>query len=199
MGKGVDWEEVQSGNWNVAKPWTVDKIHRWSVLVDDFQTLATFGTSDIYGDVFTRDINLKNTARIHAFKRLVHAIKTLIRNTKFAVGGSEERDFIPEECKKESQKSKSVDFNKLLGYYLKRSNKIEKSINYLRVEKKRGSKVVELSVNERLFEKMMSEITDMIDDINYILNYNNLIFTHTEEYDPKKIKESLKERFVNRG
>ena len=81
--KGVDWGEVQSGNWNVAKPYTNDKIHKWLVLIDTYQTIATFGYSTIESDVFIKDENLKNTARLNALKRLIHAIDSLIRNTKF--------------------------------------------------------------------------------------------------------------------
>jgi len=195
MPKGVDWEDVQSGNWNVAKPWTVDKIHKWSVMIDDFQTLSIFGTSDIYGDVFNRDINLKNTARIHALRRLIHAITTLLRNTRFAISGSEKRENIPEEYMKNDR----VEFKQLFLYYKMRLTKIEKHINKLRIEKKRGKVIVELSINEILFEKMMNEITDIIDDVNYVLNQNDLIFTHIEEYDPNKIKEAVKNRYINKG
>ena len=45
----------------------------------------------------------------------------------------------------------------------------------------------------------MNEITTMIDDINLRLNEADLIFTHTEEYDPKKVKEGLRERFINKN
>lgn len=198
MAKGFDWEEIQSGNWNVAKPWTIDKIHKWSILIDDFQTLSIFGNSDIYGDVFNRDINLKNTARIYALKRLIHAITTLLRNTRFAIKGSEGRDFIPVGCEK-GNKNQLVDFKNLFGYYKERLIKIENHVDRLRIERKRGKKVIELLIDEDLFNKMMNEITNIIDDVHYILNYNNLIFTHTEDYDPKKIKEAYKEKYVNKG
>ena len=37
--QGVDWEEVKSGNWNVAKPYTTEKILKWLVQIDYFQTI----------------------------------------------------------------------------------------------------------------------------------------------------------------
>ena len=57
---------------------------------------------------------------------------------------------------------------------------------------------MELDINEVFFEKIMNEISSMIDDVNFKLNKADLIFTHTEEYDPKKIKQALKEKYINR-
>ena len=176
--KGVNFDEVQSGNWNVAKPYTQDKILKWLVLIDEYQTIATFGYSKIESDVFIRDSNLKNTARLQAFKRLIHAMLSLIRNTKFAI-------------KKDSKLKFDTHSTRLLL--------IEKSMWKLRIEKKRGTRIVELNINEELFDKMMSEIITIIDDINTRLNEADLIFAHTEEYDPKKIKEGYKEKYINRN
>ena len=177
--KGVDFSEVQSGNWNVAKPYTSEKILKWLVAIDDYQTIATFGYKNIESDVFIKDTNLKNTSRIHALRRLIHALITLIRNTRFAL----------------KKKNHKTDFDT----YKERLSKIEKHLHKLRLEKKRGNKVIELNINENLFDKMMEEITKIIDDINFRLNHSDLIFTYVEEYDPKKIKEALKEKYINRG
>ncbi len=184
--KGIDWEEVQSGNWNVAKPYTTEKILKWLVQIDYFQTISIFGYSNIESDVFIKDKNLQNTSRLHALKRLIHSIISLIRNTKFAISGSEGKD------------KKKITYKTKFKIYTNRLLKIEKHIYRLRLEKKRGQRVVELNIDEKLFEKMMEEINSIIDDVHYILNQNDLIFTHTEEYDPKKIKQGLKERYINR-
>lgn len=185
--KGVDWEDVQSGNWNVAKPYTTEKILKWLVLIDKYQTLSTFGYLDIESDVFVRNPNLQNTARLHALRRLIHSIDSLIRNTKFAIKGSEKRD------------EKEIQFKEQFDLYRKRLTKIEKNLSKLKLEKKRGNKVIELAIDENLFEKMMQEISNIIDDIHYILNMNSLIFVHTEEYDPKKIKKAYKDKYINRA
>ena len=175
--KGVDFNDIQTGNWNVAKPYTSEKILKWLVLIDTYQTLAIFGYSNIESDVFVRDTNLKNTARLHALKRLIHAIGSLIRNTSFAV-----------------KKPAKQKFNE----YSLRLLKIEKNIYRLREEKKRGNKVVEINIDEILFDKIMDELNGIIDDVNTKLNESDLIFTHTEDYDPKKIKEGYKEKYINR-
>lgn len=186
--KGVDWEEIQSGNWNVAKPYTTEKILKWLVQIDYFQTISIFGYSNIESDVFIKDKNLQNTSRLHALKRLIHSIISLIRNTKFAVTGSDERG---------GEKKKLTHKNKF-DIYTKRLLKIEKHIYLLRLEKKRGQRIVELNINEKFFERIMEEINSIIDDVQFILNKNDLIFTHTEEYDPKKIKQGLKQRYIDR-
>jgi hypothetical protein len=176
--KGVDYEEMETKNWNVAKSYSQEKVQRWLVLIDEYHTLATFGYSKIDSDIFIRDSNLKNTARISAMHRLIHAMSTLIRNTKFAI-----------------HKKSKPKFEE----YKERLLVIKNNIYKLRVEKKRGNKIVELEINEDLFEKINTELTDMIDNMNLILNDADLIFTHTEDYDPKKVKEALKERFINKN
>ncbi len=168
-------EDSESAVWNDAKNYVFSKIHKWLILIDDYETLAIFGTNDIYGDVFMRDDNLKNTARIHALKRLIHSIKTLIRNTRFTI-------------KKEDKET--------FTNYTKRLNKIQKFISKLRIEKKRGKRIVELNVDEDLFEKMMEEIHEMIDDINVKLNKAGLIFTQLDELDIEKLKENLEREFT---
>jgi hypothetical protein len=110
-------------------------------------------------------------------KRLIHAIISLIRNTRFAI-------------KKDDMKSFEDHTKRLLL--------VEKSLYKLREEKKRGNKITELGINEKLFDLMMKEISEIIDDINQKLNDADLIFTHTEDFDPKKMKESLKERFITK-
>lgn len=177
--KGVDFSDVQSGNWNVAKPYTTEKILKWLVLLDNYQTIATFGYSNIESDVFVRDGNLKNTSRLHAMRRLIHTLSSLARNTKFAL-------------KKDKDKE---TFSK----YQKRLLKIDKNLFKLRIEKKRGSRIEELNIDEILFDKIMNELNLMIDDINAKLNLSDMIFTHTEEHDPKKLKQAYKDKYVNRG
>lgn len=175
--KGVDWSDIQSSNWNVAKPYTTELILKWLVKIDEYRSLSTFGYSDLYNDVFMGNDNLKNTARLHSLKRLIQAVVSLIRTTKFAV-----------------KKDARIKF----GKYRERLLKIEKFISKLRVEKKRGNKIIELTIREDFFERILEEIDLMIDDINVKLNESDLIFTHTEEYDPKKIKQGYKEKYINR-
>ncbi len=168
-------EESESYVWNDAKNYISSKVHYWLVLIDNFESLAIFGTNDIYGDVFMKDNNLRNTARIRALDRLIHAMITLIRNTKFAIKPEDKNAFM--EC-------------------TKRLNKIKKFIPKLKMEVKRGRKVVELNIDETLFENMMNEIHEKIDDINVKINKAGLIFAQFDELDIDKLKENLEKEFL---
>ena len=173
--KKPESEDNESAVWNDAKNYVGGKVHKWLILIDDYETLAIFGTNDIYGDVFMRDENLRNTARIRALDRLIHAMITLIRNTKFTIKKEDKESFIT---------------------HTERLNKIKKFIPKLKIEKKRGRKVVELSIDESLFEKMMGEIHEKINDMNVKINRAGLIFAQFDEIDLNKLKENLEKEFV---
>lgn len=167
--KGVDFSEVQSSNWNVAQKFVNDKVHKYLLLIDTYKDLAIFGFANIENDVFINNVNLKNTSRIFALKRLIRAILSLISNTKFAI-------------KKDSMNS--------FTEYSERLLKLERYIPKLRLEKKRGQKIVELNLDENIFEKIMFELNDMIDNIYKKLNDADLIFAHAqEEFDVEKAKQ----------
>ena len=170
-------EDVTKGNWNIAGSYTREKILKWLVQIDYYQTISTFGYSSIESDVFIIDDNLKNTSRLYGLRRLIHSMLNLIRNTKFAIKQNDKNDF---------------------DTYSKRLLKIEKHLHKLRVERKKGRKIVELNIDEELFGKIMEEITTMIDNINYKLNMAGLIFTPEEEFDIKEIKQAYKDKFINR-
>lgn len=177
MAEKRDYEDSHSGNWNYAKGYVIEKIHRWLVLIDTYQTLSIFGSSDIYGDTFMKDNNLRNTARLNSLRRLIQAILSLIRNTHFAIKNEDKESF---------------------ERYSKRLYLIEKNLPKLRVEKKRGNRVVELSINEYLFERIMGELTEMISDIHFKLNKANLIFTNVEDVNVDELKREIEGRFINK-
>jgi len=173
-----DSEDTTKGNWNLAKSYTHQKILTWLIQIDDFRNISVFGFEKLESDIYVRDLNLRNTARLHGLKRWIHAMIFLIRNTKFAVH-------------KES-KDKFED-------YIKRLSKIEKNLFKLKIEKKRGSRIVELNIDEDFFEKITSDLDTIMDDINYKLNKAGLIFSPEEEFDIKEIKKGYKDKFVNRS
>ena len=170
-------EDVTKGNWNIARNYTHQKILTWLVQIDNFRNIAVFGFSNIESDVYIRDLNLRNTARLHGLKRWIHAMIFLIRNTHFAVH-------------KESKEK--------LKEYIERLSKVEIALPKLRIEKKRGSRIVELNINEEFFSKITNELDTIMDDINFKLNKAGLIFTPEEEFDIKDIKQGYKNKFVDR-
>ena len=79
-----------------------------------------------------------------------------------------------------------------------RLSKVEIALPKLRIEKKRGSRIVELNINEEFFSKITNELDTIMDDINFKLNKAGLIFTPEEEFDIKDIKQGYKNKFVDR-
>ncbi len=173
--KFKDEDAGESSVWNDAKNYVGGKIHKWLILIDDYETLAIFGYSELHSDVFLTNDNLKNTARIHALKRLIHSIKTLIRNTKFTIKSEDKEGF---------------------DKHTKRLDKIQKILPKLKLETKRGNKITELNLDENLFEKVMDDIHGMIDDINVKINKAGLIFAQFEDIDIEKMKENLEKEFT---
>ena len=175
--KKSDNSEINSEVWNISKSYVNEMVLRYLILTNNYYDLARFGYSNIESDVFVRDNNLKNTARLHALRRLFHTIRVLIRNTKFTIN-----------------KDDKLIFSK----YSIRLKKLDDNISNLRLEQKRGSRVMELNINEELFDKMDSEISDMIDDITDKLNKAGLIFSQGEEKDIDVLKDGYKKRFLTR-
>lgn len=167
-------EDLTKGNWNTAGDFVKQKILKYLVEVDSFYNLAIFGTDNIYGDVFMKDENLKNTGRLNAVKRLIHTIVTLLRNTKFAILPKDQSSFMK---------------------YTERLLYIEKKLGKLKLETKRGNRIMELNIDEDLFDKVINEIMqDIMDDVNFKLNKSGLIFTQKEEYDVKEQMKKFKQR-----
>jgi hypothetical protein len=173
-----DNEDTTKGNWNIARSYTNQKILNWLVQIDDFRNISVFGFKSIDSDIYITNLNLRNTARLHGLKRWIHAMIFLIRNTKFAVH-------------KESRNKFEEHIIRLL--------KIKRNLFKLKIEKKRGKRIVELNIDEDLFEKVTNDLDTMMDDINSKLNKAGLIFTPEEEFDIKDIKKGYKEKFVNRS
>jgi len=106
-------------------------------------------------DIFMRNdnlrnnTNLKNTARIQTLKRTIHSIKTLIRNTKIAIKSEDKEGF---------------------DDHTKRLDKILKAIPLLKLKTKRGNKIIELNLDENLFEKITQDLDNIMDDIHVKIN-----------------------------
>jgi len=173
-----DDEDLTKSNWNIARSYTHQKILTWLIQIDEFRNISVFGFKSLESDVYVSDLNLRNTARLHGLKRWIHAMIFLIRNTKFAV-----------------HKGSKDEFEE----HIKRLSKIEKHIYMLKIEKKRGQRIVELNIDENLFEKITNDLDSIMDDINFKLNKAGLIFSPEEEFDIKDIKKGYKEKFVNRS
>ena len=173
-------EESTSEVWNISKSYVYEKILKPMIDIDKYDKIAVFGTTDLEGDLFLSNMKnniLRNTSRLKAFRMEFYTMRVLIRNSKFIV-----------------KKNNIETFEN----YSARLLKMEKSIPHLRLEKTKGRKLVELNIDEALFDKMHAEVEDKINEINSKLNEVGIIFALGEEKDVEKIKDSYNKRFLSR-
>jgi hypothetical protein len=170
----------ETGNWNVAAEYSKLKIMKPLYLADEYADIAVFGTASLIEDLQLQEVNM-DQLRILGFKRLVRCLITLIENTFFAI--------------KKSDKDKEL----MLDFKL-RLIKIEKIIPALfKFRTNSIKRTKELYLVKKDYDKVLEEVLKIKAEINAPLNRNHLIFTDKEEFDPKKFKEALKDRMINKG
>ena len=147
MEKEYKRPEEESKTWNVSQGYTHQLILKRIVNIEKYRELAIFGFANLEADLFVQNLNLRSQARIHALKILIDSIKSLIYFSKFSL--------------KEKEQNEKFD------EHLKRLLKIEKNLFRLKLETTRGGKLRELDIDEDFFEKIISEIDKIVDDINF--------------------------------
>lgn len=172
-------EKIMSeyGNWNVASDYSRLKIMKQLYLADEYEVIATFGFSDLIDE-----LNVETSIdvlKIRGFKRLIKCLIMLINNSKFAITGNFKKTLL--------------DFKKELDRYWSITPTLYK---YKRDEK---NKTQELKLNQEDYNKALERISDIKSEINEPLNRFDLIFTHKEDFDPKKAKEMIKAALTSTG
>jgi len=156
-------KEMESSAWNISKDYTHSLILNNLIDIQKYRTIAVFGFSRIDSDIFVKDENLRNSARLSALKRLTDTMKALIYFSRFAL--------------------KTPEHKKAFIDYLKRLEKIEDNFWKLRDDKKRGNKTIGLLLHENFFDKIIQEISSLINQIINVLNECGLIFKQEERKD----------------
>jgi len=180
MGKNaVDYLEVsETGNWNVAKPYTEIKIMKWLYLIDEYETIARYGTSDMI-DEFIVDQHSKNLARLKAIDRMTHALIKVIGNTKFAL---------------------KKDDKKLVSEYKEALEKIESFLPKLEIKiRSVKDKSIVYKVKEKEFKVVLNTLSKIAEDLLEPLNKADLIFTSRDEFDPDELTRKIKEDIIFSG
>jgi len=165
------------GNWNVASDYSRLKIMKHLYFADEYETIATFGFTD-----FEEELNFNGNAdflRIRGFKRLLKTLSLIISNSKFAVKGTPRIDL--ENYDKELRQYGKV-INLLFKYKLNQRTKIK-----------------ELVIIKDKYDQALDRVLEIKSLINEPLNKYDLIFTHKDEFDPKKFKEAIKKGLVEIG
>ncbi len=177
--KGVydDTEVSEHGSWNVAAEYARLKIMKQLYLADEYEIISTFGFSELI-DELSIDVPI-DVLKIRGFKRLIKCLIMVINNAKFAVKGDDKEDL------KEMLKE------------LKRYWKIVPTLFKYQINQKNKTK--ELSLIEKDYDPALERLIEIKSEINEPLNRYDLIFTHKEEFDPKKAKELIKAALQTRG
>lgn len=179
MRKGRDYETVsETGNWNVASDYSRLKIMKPLYMADDYETIATFGSSTLFEEL---EINYKtDILKIKAFRRLLHTLIMLINNSKFAIKNDKDK-------------------KKLLAHR-KNLERIEKIVPTLfKIKRNKINKTSDAFIDYDKYNAMLDIVVDIKAEINEYLNKHDLLFTDKEEYDPKKAKEEYFESLTKRG
>lgn len=169
----------ETGNWNVADLFAKLKIMKFLKLMDDYEIIATFGSSDLLEELETTNLNTDDI-KIRAFKRLVKFLSMLINNTMFALKIKSDKEIF----KKFQVKIKSIE-------------KVIPALSYYK--KNDLTKVKKLIINQEKYDKIFEEIIKIKAEILEPLNKSDLIFTHQEEFDPSAYKKKAMEDATTRG
>ena len=159
-------KEEESKAWNISKDFTHEIILKKIIDIDKFRTISIFGYTKIDSDVFLRDENLRNSARLSALKRLADSLKSLIFFSTFAL--------------------KNPEHKKTFEKHVLRIQKIEENFWRIKDEKRVGGKIKRLLFHEVFFEKIIDELSKKSDEILQILNESGLIFSRQEILDKNK-------------
>lgn len=177
IANSLDFSET--GNWNVAARYTDAKIMKPLYLCDEYERVATFGTSELVEE-FMIDEQTRKVARIKAIKRLAMELNLLISNTIFAI-------------KKKTDAELMKKFKDDLQRIIKVLPMVEGK-SYDQIYKKNV-----ITINEDKFEYFLKLLTDIKEQLNEPLNNADLIFTYVEDFDPDKFKQTQIQRMIDRA
>lgn len=167
-------DAVQIGTeaWNVADGYVKLKILKQLVLCDKLEIIALYGSEDI------DDMQINPVApemvphrRVEALTRLKDNITQLIKNVKFAI-----------------KKDDEEKFEALRG----RINLIEEMLDavcYMAEDQVNHQK--ELKINEPWFRKMLTEMQDIVENINFPINNAGLIFRQSDQMDFEELLKDV--------
>ncbi len=183
MVKGDSFDDhivSETGNWNVADKFSKIKIMLPLAKCDFYEDLAQFGYESFVDELMDWNNIPTDVARVKGITRLVKELLRLCQNAKFAM-------------------NKYGTKATLQGYedQLEAINSVipaTYSIKYSAVRKTR-----DLVIDPEKFTKVLERVIKIKSLINEPLNKNDLIFTSTEEFDPKAFKQAIIERMKNKG
>lgn len=174
--------EAESGNWNSAKEYAEKKIMNPLEMVDVYEEIAWFGTSDIISDLIMQNrgnVGL-DELKFKSFQRLIHKLILICNNSDFAL-----QTHSGSKTKLNSLRRELENIRDNLGKYA-----------YIITDQTRGTKNLKLKPEYMNVLKRVSEIKK---ELNTPLNEGDLIFIHKETFDPKAFKKRIIDDAVTKG
>ena len=182
MPKGDFLDLSENQNWNVASDYVKLKIMKPLYELDILGDIALYGTSDLFSEFeIEQSPNFKNLSRMKGISRLLSTLSLLISNTIFAV--------------------KKNDRDKLQAFLddLKTIKAALPCAQKTNTDERGGGRRSIVSINEVVFDKLLSMLLDIKVKLNTHLNDAHLIFTSNEEFDLKKLKQDVTDRLLTGG
>jgi hypothetical protein len=172
-----DFEQSESGNWNIADFWSTHMIAKPLYLANEALRMAKKGCVDIEED-FVLEEDAKAQARIKGLIWAKDYIEEAIRHSLFAI-------------RKKDDKTKVKNF-------LEEIIKLQKYMKLIRGEVPNREKT-KLIINEEIFDLIYNKLIEIKTEINEPLNRSDLIFMFKEEFNPKEYKSKIKEELIEEG
>lgn len=174
MAEKGDAVSVGTEAWNVADGYVKLKILKQLVLCDKLEIIALYGSEDI-DDMQVNPVppEMVPHRRVEALTRLKDNIVQLISNVKFAIKDEDE-----------------YKFEALRG----RVNLIEEMLDAIcYMAEDQVSHQKQLMINEFWFKKMLAEMQDIKENINFPINNAGLIFRKSDEMNFDELLKDIAE------
>lgn len=164
MAEGGDAINIGTEAWNVADGYVKLKILKQLVLCDKLEIIALYGSEDI-DDAMMNPIapEMINQRRVDAIQRLKDNLMQLVSNVKFAIRKDDDEKF-------EALRNRILLIEEMLD-----------AVCY--VAEDQVSHQQALVINENWFRKMLKEMQEVKETINFPINNAGLIFRKSDEMD----------------
>lgn len=174
MSEKADTVNIGSEAWNVADGYVKLKILKQLVLCDKLETISLYGTEDIDDGLNNPNLlNVPDDRRVEALTRLKDTLIQLISNVKFAIRKEDEE-------KLEALRGRVQLVEDMLD-----------AICYMAEDQVSHQK--QLVINEDWFRKMLNEMRDVKESINFPINNAGLIFRKSDEMDFDELLKDISE------
>lgn len=152
--------------WNVADGYTKIKILRLLIKLDQYETIAKFGTEEIDEELVLNKNQLAQR-RINGLDRMIFSLEQLIGNVKFAL-------------KVASQDTISTFEERIINVRSVFDGISTSSEDMI-------DNQIEIGIHEELFNICFNILKSIKDDLNFPINQAGLIFRESDEVDLDKL------------